>query len=58
MFKESERTELKESFSDWKEIVISLVAFANRNGGKVIVGVDDEGNFMGLKVGKNTISIT
>ena len=32
-----------------------MVAFANRNGGKVIVGVNDDGNFTSLKVGKRTI---
>jgi len=55
MFKESENIELKESFAEWKEIIISLVAFANRKGGKVIVGINDSGNFTNMKVGKNTI---
>jgi len=36
-FQENETTELKTSFSD--EVIISLVAFANTNGGSVYVGV-------------------
>lgn len=55
MFKESEIIELKESFAEWREIIISLVAFANRKGGKIVVGVNDSGDFTNLKVGKNTI---
>jgi len=45
MLKETEKLELKTSFSEWKEIIISLVAFANRNGGKIVVGVNDDGEF-------------
>jgi len=55
MLKESEKTELKASFAEWKEIIISLVAFANRTGGKVIVGVNDSGEFNNLKLGKNSL---
>lgn len=55
MFKESEKIELKETFAEWKEIIISLVAFANRIGGKIIVGVNDSGEFTNLIVGKNSI---
>jgi ATP-dependent DNA helicase RecG len=55
MFKESEKVELKESFAEWKEIIISLVAFANRHGGKVIVGVNDSGEFTYLQLGKKSI---
>jgi ATP-dependent DNA helicase RecG len=55
MFKESEKLELKESFSEWKEIIISLVAFSNRVGGKIIVGVNDSGKFANMIVGKSSI---
>ncbi|MDP2856290.1 MAG: ATP-binding protein [bacterium] len=55
MFKESETIELKESFSEWKEIIISLASFANRKGGKVIVGVNDLGEFTNMKVGRKSI---
>ena len=37
---ESETVELKTSFSD--EVIISLVAFANTNGGTVFIGVSDK----------------
>ena len=41
IYKESEKVELKSSFSEWKEIIISLAAFANKKGGTVVVGIDD-----------------
>ena len=47
--------ELKSSFSEWKEIVISLCAFANKNGGSVIVGLDDSGQPLGKEFGKGAI---
>lgn len=55
IYKESEILEIKSSFSEWKEIIISLVAFANKEGGKVIVGFNDNGNPTNQVVGKNTI---
>jgi len=55
IYKESEQLEIKSSFKEWKEIIISLVAFANKEGGKVIVGFDDNGNPTNQVVGKNTI---
>ena len=39
--KESGKVEFKTSFG--KEAIISLSAFANTRGGKVILGVDDSG---------------
>ena len=54
-YKESEILELKSSFGEWKEIIISLVAFANKRGGKVIVGLNDKGQPTNLTIGKNTI---
>jgi predicted HTH transcriptional regulator len=33
MYQESEKLELKESLNEWREIIISLSAFANKNGG-------------------------
>jgi ATP-dependent DNA helicase RecG len=50
---ESEILELKTSFSD--EVIISLVAFANANGGSVYVGVKDNGEIQGVELGKETI---
>ncbi len=53
--RESEKIELKSSFSEWKEGIISLCAFANKKGGKVIIGMNDDGVASGIQVGKNTI---
>src|SRR3990172_8090337 len=55
MYRESETMEKKSSFAAWKEIIISLCAFANKKGGKVVVGRDDQGNPVGLKIGKDTL---
>lgn len=54
-YKESEILEIKSSFGEWKEIIISLAAFANKGGGKIIVGFDDKGNPTNQTIGKNTI---
>lgn len=52
--KENVHTEFKSSFND--TVIETLVAFANTNGGKVLVGVDNEGvllkNFM---IGDETV---
>jgi ATP-dependent DNA helicase RecG len=55
MRRESETLEKKSSFAAWKEIIISLSAFANKKGGKVVVGLDDQGNPTGLSIGKDTL---
>jgi ATP-dependent DNA helicase RecG len=55
MYRESEILEKKSSFAAWKEIIISLSAFANKKGGKVVVGLDDQGNPTGLSIGKDTL---
>jgi len=54
-YKESEKLELKASFGEWKEIIISLAAFANKEGGTVVVGLSDDGSPLHLQIGKNTI---
>lgn len=51
---EDYETELKENL-DIKGIVKALVAFANTDGGRVFVGVDDSGFIKGISIGKNTI---
>jgi ATP-dependent DNA helicase RecG len=52
--KENAHIEFKSSFND--AVIESLVAFANANGGKVLIGVDNEGlplkNFM---IGDETV---
>jgi len=49
---ESERVEFKRTFG--KEVIISLSAFANTEGGKVVVGVDNTGKPTGLTIGPKT----
>ncbi|MDI6687830.1 MAG: ATP-binding protein, partial [Desulfobacterales bacterium] len=46
--KESGTVEFKSSFG--KEVIISLVAFANTEGGKVFVGVNDKGKVVGVDI--------
>jgi ATP-dependent DNA helicase RecG len=50
---ESQQVEYKKSFC--KEVITSLVAFANTDGGRVIVGVDDKGRVHGVDVGPETL---
>jgi ATP-dependent DNA helicase RecG len=52
---ESSTIEFNSSFGKWKEVIISLVAFANKHGGKVIIGIADDGTPLGMEIGKNTI---
>ena len=54
-FQESEKLELKSSLSGWKEAIITLCAFANKKGGKVIIGLDDNGQPLGKVFGKGAI---
>jgi ATP-dependent DNA helicase RecG len=52
--KESQHTELKSSFND--EVIETLVAFANTNGGKVLVGVRNNGlPLTSFTIGEETI---
>ena len=50
---ESETLEFKRSFD--KDAIDSITAFANTNGGIVLVGVEDNGNITGIPVNKETI---
>lgn len=52
---ESEILELKSTFGEWKEIIISLCAFANKYGGTVIVGLNDAGEPLNLDIGRQSI---
>ena len=51
--KEDIKTEFKQSFTD--EVIIALVAFANAKGGRVYVGMCDNGSVCGVAIGKETI---
>jgi len=50
--KESRKVEFKSSFG--KEVIITLVAFANTRGGKVILGLDNKGKVKGIELGSET----
>ena len=52
---ESEKVEFKRSVGELKEIIETVVAFANANGGWIFIGVDDSGAITGVKIGKDTI---
>ncbi|MEW6528390.1 MAG: RNA-binding domain-containing protein [Candidatus Micrarchaeota archaeon] len=52
---ESQHAEFKESLANLDAIVISVVAFANNGGGKIYIGIKDDGTIKGIDVGKNTI---
>ena len=50
---ESQKIEIKKSFG--KEVIISLAAFANSDGGRVVVGIDNKGKACGVEVGAETV---
>jgi ATP-dependent DNA helicase RecG len=52
---EGETVELKESLGEWKEIVKACAAFATAKGGRVYVGVADNGRIAGVQIGKGTL---
>ncbi|MBP2027234.1 ATP-dependent DNA helicase RecG [Acetoanaerobium pronyense] len=47
MFKESIHLELKKEYV--KDILKTVVAFANTSGGKIYIGIDDEGKVLGVE---------
>jgi len=50
---ESDKVEFKTSFQ--KEVIESIVAFSNTNGGKVIIGVSDDNNIIGINISDESI---
>ena len=50
---ESTQLEFKSSFQ--KEVIESLVAFANTKGGAVLIGVDDQGQPKGIELQPETV---
>jgi len=52
---ESTAIEWKQSLAETKEIIASIAAFANTEGGKIIIGACDKGTVKGVAVGKGTI---
>ena len=53
MYVESETVELKQELN--KNIKKEIVAFANSKGGTIYIGIDDDGNVLGLNNIKNDI---
>jgi ATP-dependent DNA helicase RecG len=52
---EGQTVERKESLSLWRDIVETCAAFASAQGGKVFVGVADDGRITGVQIGKGTL---
>jgi len=50
---ESERVELKVSFD--KEALETSVAFANTQGGSILIGASDKGEIKGIQIGKEML---
>ncbi|MFA4955676.1 MAG: ATP-binding protein [Candidatus Methanoperedens sp.] len=40
---ESETTEFKTSLAEWKDVIETISAFSNKNGGTIFIGVDLNG---------------
>jgi ATP-dependent DNA helicase RecG len=52
---ESETVEFKKSISDFNGILATVSAFSNTKGGVLLIGVDDDGEDIGVKIGKRTL---
>lgn len=50
MYKESEILELKKELTD--DIIKEIIAFANTKGGQIIIGVEYDGELVGVKDSK------
>jgi ATP-dependent DNA helicase RecG len=52
---ESETIEFKNSLSEMDQILDSISAFSNTNGGAIYIGIADDGNINGVTIGKGTL---
>jgi len=50
---ETEKVEFKKNFDN--SVIISLNAFANTKGGKVIIGIRDDRSILGIEIKSETI---
>lgn len=50
---ENTTTEFKESFG--QEAIETAAAFANTNGGVILIGISDTGEIRGITIGKETL---
>jgi len=53
--REGECVELKRSLGVWMEIVETCAAFATAKGGRLCIGVADDGRVVGVQIGKGTL---
>ncbi len=54
-FKEDVKTELKKSLASEEEILESVCAMVNAEGGTIYIGVEDSGSIVGIDLGKKTV---
>lgn len=52
---ESEELKFKRSLSEIKEILETVCAFANSHGGTVLIGVDDDGSIVGVRISNKAV---
>ena len=52
---ESTTVEWKKSPAEIREIIETVAAFSNTEGGKVFIGISPEGNVVGVQIGKGTV---
>ncbi len=52
---EGETVELKRSLGERREIVETCAAFATAKGGRIFIGVADDGRIVGVQIGKGTL---
>jgi len=50
---EGQQVEFKASFG--KDVIVALCAFANQDGGRVLIGVDDLGKVIGIECGSEAV---
>lgn len=55
LIREREHVELKSSLSLINEIIETVSAFSNTEGGRIIVGVNNAGKVLGVEIGKGTM---
>ena len=52
---EGETLEFKNSLSDFDSILATISAFSNTKGGRILIGVNDDGKVTGIDIGKRTL---
>ncbi len=52
---ETETVEFKASLAEKKQILETISAFSNTEGGTILIGVDDEGSITGVQLGRKTL---